>query len=704
MNPRPARAGDLETHVRELEFLRGWFIEALEIGANLVDTGATLRDGSDPFAVLRDIGPRLRALYGYRRYAFLRIDEQDHDFKIYDCFPDDDRATIEREIDHQIERGAFAWTLTQTRPVMARSIDDRDIVVMQVIATRSRIRGMFVGFLDRDATELRDALQQVLSMILSNAANAIENHELYRYIHAQNRDLERIVDERTRALEQARSDAEAANEAKSSFLANMSHEIRTPLTSIIGFAEMLHDESLPDAERRQAVATIYSTGRHLLEIINDILDLSKLNSNRLQLEVVRTSLFEVVARVTSVIEMHARQKGLTFGVDWRFPLPLEIDTDPTRLAQILLNLCSNAVKFTERGGVSIEVSCDPQHSRMSFSVVDTGVGLSPAQRARLFKPFTQADASTTRKFGGTGLGLHISKQFAERLGGTISVESREGEGSRFTATIDCGAIDVAAMVGAAPVRGEDPGQQDATGLSAGLRGRVLLAEDDPNIRRLIALYLRDTGIDIVEVDNGREAVEQALAGDFDLLLTDLQMPEMGGLEAVDWLRQAGFARPVIALSASALGGERERCIEAGCNDFLTKPLDRARVRAAIARCLGDDGFARPAEHEISLDDDPGYREARAEFLGSLRRSLPVWEATGVADDDGGRERLRMLAHRLKGAAGGFGWHALGELAGRLEAALIGGDVGAPVLKENVVQAAREVLATVERNERGEPGI
>ncbi len=692
MKTGAAHAGDLETHVRELEFLRGWFIEALEIGANLVDTGASLRDGSDPFAVLRDIGPRLRALYGYRRYAFLRIDEQDHDFKLYDCFPDDDQEAIGREIDHQIERGVFALALTKTRPVLARSADSRETLVMQTIATRSRIRGMFVGFLDRDATELRDALQQVLSMILSNAANAIENHELYRYIHEQNRDLERIVDERTRALEQARAEAEAANEAKSRFLANMSHEIRTPLTSIIGFAEMLHDESLPDAERREAVATIFSTGRHLLEIINDILDLSKLNSNRLQLEVVLTSLFEVLARVTSVIEMHARQKGLAFSIDYRFPLPLEIETDPTRLAQILLNLCSNAVKFTERGSVRIEVCCDPQQARLTFSVVDTGVGLSAEQVSRLFKPFTQADASTTRKFGGTGLGLHISKQLAERLGGAISVDSREGEGSRFTVNIDSGPIDPAAMVDAVPARVSHASQPESATLTTALRGRVLLAEDDPNIRRLIALYLRDTGLDIVEVDNGREAVEQALAGDFDLVLTDLQMPEMGGLEAVEWLRMTGFARPVIALSASALEGERERCIAAGCNDFLTKPLDRARVRAAIARFLGDDGFARPAEHEISLDDDPGYREACAGFVESLREGLPVWESLDVERE---RAHARALAHRLKGAAGGFGWHRAGELAGRLEAALGGatGGVDAAALKAEVIGAIREILVS-----------
>ncbi len=695
---QPAHATDIESHVRELEFLRGWFIEALEIGAGMVDTGATLRDSNDPFSVLRDIGPRLGELFGYRKYVFLRIDEKDHDFKLYDCFPEEKRAAIEREIDHQIERGAFAWALNQSRPVMVRTADDRHTLVMQVIATRSRIRGMFIGFLDKGAAELRDALQQVLSMILSNAANAIENHELYRYIHEQNRDLERIVDERTAALDQARADAEAANEAKSRFLANMSHEIRTPLTSIIGFAEMLHDESLPDAERREAVATIFTTGRHLLEIINDILDLSKLNSNRLQLEIVRASPFDVVTQVTSVIEMHARQKGLAFSVDYRFPLPREIDTDPTRLAQILLNLCSNAVKFTERGSVRIEVSFDTARGRLAFSVVDSGVGLSRTQCARLFKPFTQADASTTRKFGGTGLGLHISKELAERLNGEIAVDSVPGEGSRFTVTLDCGAIGDDDLVHEVPPRHEVAA---APAMATGLRGRVLLAEDDPNIRRLIALYLRDQEIEIVEVDNGRDAVEQALAGDFDLMLTDLQMPEMGGLEAVEWLRMTGFARPVIALSASALEGERERCVAAGCNDFLTKPLDRAQFLATLGNYLAGDVLSRPGSIGHSLDDDPGYQAARAEFLEALACVLPEWEASEREGMAGDPETLRAMAHRLKGAAGGFGWHALGERAGALEAALIEGrgDMVAE-LTGGVAMEIREILiqaqGTVER--------
>ncbi len=695
----PARTTDIETHVRELETLRGWFIEALEIGAGLVDTGASLRDNSDPFAVLREIGPRLRELFGYRMYAFLRIDEQDHDFKLYDCFPEDKRGAIEREIDHQIERGAFSWALTQSRPLLVRTADDRNTLVMQVIATRSRIRGMYIGFLDKGVAELRDALQQVLSMILSNAANAIENHELYRYIHQQNRDLERIVDERTRALDQARADAEAANEAKSRFLANMSHEIRTPLTSIIGFAEMLHDESLPDAERREAVATIFSTGRHLLEIINDILDLSKLNSNRLQLEIVRASLFDIVARVTSLIDMHARQKGLAFSVDYRFPLPREIGTDPTRLAQILLNLCSNAVKFTETGSVRVEVSCDPREKTLAFSVIDTGVGLSQEQQRRLFKPFTQADASTTRKYGGTGLGLHISKQLAERLGGSIMVESIPGAGSRFTVIIDCGTIDAGDLVDVVPARGEPvAAAPEGASLKSGMRGRMLLAEDDPNIRRLIALYLRDTGIEIVEVDNGREAVEQALAGDFDLMMTDLQMPEMGGLEAVEWLRMTGFARPVIALSASALEGERERCVAAGCNDFLTKPLDRMRFLATLGHYFSDDGPVRPAAHVISLDADPDYLQARAGFLQSLRQALPDWDANAAGID---HEQIRAMAHRLKGAAGGFGWQPLGELAGRLEAAIMAGRYDAAAeLRTNVAQSIRDILAFGSGDDRG----
>lgn len=662
---RPALSTDIEIHIRNLEQLRGWYIEALEIGAAMVDAGAGLRDGSDPFAVLRGIGPRLRTLFNFNAFVFLRIDDGDNQFRFYDCHPEARREWIEREIDHQIERGTFAWTLTQTRPVIGRARDGQHTLVMQVIATRARIRGMFIGFMEQNSGELRDSMLQVLAMILSNAANAIENYELYRYIHAQNQDLERIVEERTADLQVARIEAEAANEAKSSFLANMSHEIRSPLTSIIGFSELLRDESLPAGERRQAVETIYNTGRHLLEIINDILDLSRLSADRLQIEIIRSPLAELINRVAALIGMQAQQKGLRFRVECAGPLPRDIDTDPTRLLQILLNLCTNAVKFTAHGSVVLTLSCVPERRELIFDIEDTGIGLTREQIDRLFQAFTQADASTTRKFGGTGLGLHISRLLAEQLGGTIRVESRPGIGSRFTVTIGCGEVDPDSLTAdllteavVAPCAGH------AGKDTPRLHGHVLLAEDDPDIRRLIVLYLGGAGLRVTEVDNGRSAVEAALAGDFDLLLTDLQMPEMGGLEAVEWLRAAGFGRPIIALSAGALSGEAERCLAAGCNEFLTKPIDRTALTGLLGKYLPADAGADPSP---ALDQDPAYQAARAGFLASIAAAWPEWQAWREAPD---WQRMRAMAHRLKGTAGGFGYERLGQCAGRLEHAII----------------------------------
>ena len=458
--------------------------------------------------------------------------------------------------------------------------------------------------------------------------------------------LESEVARRSAALREARLRAEQANRAKSEFLANMSHEIRTPMTSILGYTEMLLDPSLAAPERQDAIHTIHRNGRHLIEIINDILDLSKIEADKLATEHTDCSPGRVVAEVVSLMRVRAAEKGLPLKVEYRGRIPETICTDPTRLRQILINLLGNAIKFTETGGVRLVVrlvdgprdrgaegprrqdqhgcagpetgagdtadtavppgdqsdlqpleTCDPQplEPYLQFEAIDSGIGMTREELARLFQPFTQADTSTTRRFGGTGLGLTISKRLARNLGGDITVVSTPGKGSCFRLSIATGPLERVKMV-------ENPGEEDFSRAEdadtcsdpaseeAGLEGRILLAEDALDNQRLISFVLKKAGAEVTVADNGQVAVVEALAAQaaerpFDMILMDMQMPVLDGYQATSQLRRRGYQGPIIALTAAAMVSDRQRCLDAGCDDFAAKPIDRETLFAVIRKHL-----------------------------------------------------------------------------------------------------------------------
>lgn len=404
----------------------------------------------------------------------------------------------------------------------------------------------------------------------------------------------------TEALRKAMQQAESANRAKSEFLANMSHEIRTPMTAILGFSELLTTEEgfdrAPPA-RRQALESIYRNGQHLLEIINDILDLSKIEAGKLTIEKQECRPTKILQDLLASLKVRAESKDLKLTAEEAENCPEVVRTDATRLRQILLNIVGNALKFTAVGEVKVRMSYEQQDElglsgHLKFEVSDTGIGLKLDEIGRLFEPFTQADTSTTRRFGGTGLGLAISRRLARMLGGDVTVEATPGLGSTFTFWIQVEqSMRPNTNQSAVNITIPDRGRTVKLGTEEPLPCRVLLAEDGPDNQRLISLYLRKAGATVAAVDNGEAAVAMALAEEasgtpFDIILMDMQMPIMDGYQATEHLRAAGYSRPIIALTAHAMANDREKSMSVGCNDHATKPIDRNDLLHIVRRHLG----------------------------------------------------------------------------------------------------------------------
>ncbi|WP_455222538.1 ATP-binding protein [Kaarinaea lacus] len=502
-------------------------------------------------------------------------------------------------------------------------------------------------------------------------------------------------------LKRAKDAAELANRAKSGFLANMSHEIRTPLTAILGFSETLLDKDQSEQEKQQSVESIIKAGSHLQQIINDVLDLSKIEAEQLEIEYVDTSLFRMLSDIDALVGEHAREKGLSFDIFFKFPVPRKIVTDPTRLKQILINICDNARKFTETGGISIDVAYLEHSQQISFTITDTGIGMSHQEMGNIFKAFTQADTSTIRKYGGTGLGLCISQQLAQKLGGNISCHSEKGKGSQFIVTIaaniEAGAEFVNEM-GKADLQQQDYARKRAKAPHA-LTGKVLLAEDSVDNQQLISMYVRKTGASITIAENGKIAVNHAMSEDFDLILMDMQMPVMGGLEATQWLRQIGCRTPIVALTANAMKQDRDRCLAAGADGYLTKPVDLQRFYQVLVKFLRDEkqphhsGSAYVSEE---IANDPEFRLLVQQFVDSL-----PGQVSGITDavEKQDWERAALLSHNLKGVGGNYGYPEISDIAQRINSTIKNqayNDVS-PLLAE--LGTACQQIADVQHNRR-----
>ncbi len=590
---------------------------------SLIESNIDALMTTDPAGIITDVNKQMEALTGCTRDELIGAP-----FK--DCFTDPDRAEagIKRVLN---EKSVTDYELT------ARARDGKQTVVSYNATTfydRSRtLQGVFAAA--RDVTERKRVEQE---------------------------------------LQQAKAAAESANRTKSDFLASMSHEIRTPMNAIMGIADLLAKTSL-SPEQDKYVQIFRRSGENLLNLINDILDLSKVEASQLDLERTGFSLSDHLEKVIEMVAPRAHEKCLTLVCETAPSVSNDLVGDPTRLRQVLLNLLGNAIKFTEAGHVSLTVEPDQDcavPTALRFTVADTGIGIADDKLATVFERFTQADSSTTRRFGGSGLGLTISKRLVELMGGRIWVSSAVDQGSAFAFAVPFEIWAAANRPVSAPIGTDTDAPLEAL--------RILMAEDSPDNCTIALAYLEDTPYQIDVAETGLIACEMFKAGHYDLVLMDRQMPVMDGLTATRTLRAWEKANgrpptPIIALTASALKGDRETCLAAGCTAYLTKPIKQDVLLQAIRdysaagpRPSQDDGRPDARDSQSARR----WAERIPAYLENCRHNVTIMrEALDRADF----EAVTILGHNLRGSGGGFGFQAITDLGAGLEQACEDTDLG-----------------------------
>ncbi|MDH5217914.1 MAG: ATP-binding protein, partial [Gammaproteobacteria bacterium] len=498
---------------------------------------------------------------------------------------------------------------------------------------------------------------------LKDALNLrFENAELADNLFDERNKLVSEVEQRKNAQDElilAKQKAEAANSAKSRFLANMSHEIRTPLSSVIGYADILKNKEQPYEIQQQAIETISRSSHHLLNIISDILDLTKIESGKIDIESLPVVVHKLFDEIECTYQPLLAEKQIQLNINYQYPLPEVIDTDPTRFRQILFNLLNNAIKFTNTGSIDINIKYEAKNSKLMIEIKDTGIGMSQKSLETLFDAFVQADLSTTRRYGGSGLGLTISKKLSQLLGGDLDVESQENFGSTFKLSIFAG--DNANHY--TTHHFDTNIQSSSTDINNHLTGHVLLAEDGKDLQLLIKLFSEQLGLTITTVENGKEALDAVASQHFDLILMDIQMPVMDGLTAIRELRRQNCTTPILCLSANAMEDNRRQVIDAGGDDLLAKPFNAETFNKAISGFLSTDNSSDVAHHVFTKEEMETLVSVYKEmFTNHLRDIKEYYQTRQLAE-------LLKVVHSLKGSGGSLGHAAVTDISKQLEALL-----------------------------------
>ncbi len=689
----------LRERVNFLEESNQRYVSILEMLASSSEFQGDISRARDGAGIFKATASQLRRLFSFSSLGFLDC-QSDGSFELVADSADSNKALRDLVEVHMLD-GTFAWAINRNQAVLVQT-GGGETLVLQVVATQSRVRGMFAGTLPGNSAALDAASLNALTIVLFSCAYALESKVLYGLLRDHTQNLEERVKVRTRDLEEARRQAEAASLAKSEFLANMSHEIRTPMNGVMGMTELMLKGGLTPQKEQLYLNAIKDSANSLMLIVNDVLDFSKIEAGKFSMEKILFSPHDVFERCLGGLSVRAEEKGLLLQHEIDSAVPSCLLGDPGRLRQILTNLVGNAIKFCERGKISVEVGLECLEGNdvtLHVRVTDTGIGIAEEACQRIFNQFEQADTSTTRKFGGTGLGLAICKKLVELMGGVIWVESQLGVGSCFHFTVRFLLGNEEALMAEAEAAAVSSRQRQ-TPLE------ILLADDVEINRVLVQAVLEPFEHRITCADNGRRALEIFKSKRFDLVLMDVQMPEMDGLQATRLIREYEYASgnitlvPIIAMTAFAGNEDRQVCLDAGMNEYLTKPIRAAQLAQTLGKlcnCLMEPGvienedppaaaLSKSASDESDetveifarnelLERLGGRPEMIPRFVGLFQKGvLPQMDGLVTALAEGDADAVRRCAHAIKGASGNIAALRIQQTAATLEQAAREGDL------------------------------